>query len=141
MSQVNPPFYLRGLIPHKDISKGELVLWEQTLRVLEQIYRRIGGEVDQVSAGDEEIIDNANTLSLTLARIANIESAINDLSNNVDPVIIGEDNEDNEDNSILLSRIAKAESAINDLSKDDNSFILSFFKSLEKRIKDIEAQL
>lgn len=54
-TQVNTPFYLRGLIPEKDLTRAELVLWEQVIRIIEQLYRRTGGGTDVIDEDDSGI--------------------------------------------------------------------------------------
>lgn len=51
-TQVNPPYFLRGIVPRNELSKAQLNLIDNMLRVIEQLYVRTGGDSDNVEDTD-----------------------------------------------------------------------------------------
>ena len=70
MSQVNPPGFLRKIIPRDQYTEEQLNFLDNLIRSFEQLYRRTGGSTDLVAA-EQEISDLA-------ARLAQVEYELRD---------------------------------------------------------------
>jgi len=68
-TQVNSPFMLAKLRPIKDMTANENNYHEQIERILQQLYRRMGGAVDVVSQDDTNI-DLLSRLAYLEARVS-----------------------------------------------------------------------
>ena len=79
-TQVNSPFLLPKLRPVRELSKDENNYHEQLERVLQQIYRRIGGTVDTVDDNLEESSANENQIAHIYGLVAELTSAVGDLA-------------------------------------------------------------
>ena len=79
-TQINSPFLLPKLRPISELSKTENNYHEQLERILQQIYRRIGGPIDSVDDNLEESSANENQISHIYGLVAELSNAVSDLA-------------------------------------------------------------
>lgn len=79
-AQINSPFLLSKLRPIAELSRSENNYHEQLERILQQIYRRVGGTTDTVDGSVEESSANENQIAHLYGLIDALTRAVNDLS-------------------------------------------------------------
>lgn len=87
MTQINSPFLLSKIRPIRELSKQENNYHDQIERILQQIYRRIGGPVDNIDDNIEESSANENQIALNLALINDLSARVNDIESDTQPQI------------------------------------------------------
>ena len=80
MTQINLPFLLPKLRPIAELSKTENNYHEQLERILQQMYRRLGGTIDITDDNSEESSANDNQIAQLYGILASLIDSVNDLS-------------------------------------------------------------
>ena len=78
MSQINSPFLLPKLRPIKELSPQENNYHEQIERIIQQIYRRVGGPIDDIG-NDDGVNANENQIAQLLGLVGALLQRVEDL--------------------------------------------------------------
>ena len=133
MTQVNSPYNLGKIRPIKLMSANMprdffFALdnyFQQSERVLQQIYLRVGGTSD-APGGTLELVEDAQTrIDVAISNISSLGKAVKDI-------------ESDNDIFLLLSKIKKLEGKIKELESNQDNYALAKLAKLEQRIKNIE---
>jgi len=87
MTQVIPPGTLYKIHPFDQYSREQNNLWNQLFLIIDQLYLRTGGTVDDSDNQLSEISANENQIALNLALIQQLKQRIEDLENDIQPQI------------------------------------------------------
>jgi len=87
MTQINSPFLLPKLRPIRELSPQENNYLAQLERIVQQIYRRVGGGIDIIDEDLQEASANESQIALNLALIETLKQRVEDLENDIQPQI------------------------------------------------------